>query len=153
MDNLCEGLAENSVMSPLRVGYGGKVKASLYEHSLDYKLFLHPLKKRVDRLTEDEERMRKRLVTLGGTVKQLGEKGNTSKGLIERRARMQKEIVLGEKRLAVTRAKMYALRQEMLQEIVGHADVVRSVLILHSVVHKCQLFRFVRHVSLRHVSR
>jgi hypothetical protein len=132
VDNLCEGLAENS-LSPLRVGYGGKVKASLYEHSLHHKLSLHPLKPKLEKLAEDEESLQKSLLTLGDTIRRLSEKGGMSDGLMEKKARIQRRIALSEKRLSITKAKMYALNQEMLHDIVGQADVVRFFSLLLSI--------------------
>jgi superfamily I DNA/RNA helicase len=92
VDNLVEGLAASGV-NPLRVGYGGKVKSSLYEHTLDHKLSVHPLKPHIDKLSKDEERIQKRVTTLSETLKELTLKDGITPNLIERRLRMQKELV------------------------------------------------------------
>lgn len=127
VDNLVEGLAASGV-KPLRVGYGGKVKQSLYEHTLDHKLTVHHLKPQVDKLSQDEERIQKRVISLSEKLKELTLKDGVTPNLTERKLRMQKEIVWTEKRLGIARAKMYALHQEMLKEVIENADVVSPYL-------------------------
>jgi len=63
VDNLVEGFAAVGV-KPLRIAFGGKVKPSLLEHTLDYKFDRHPLKPEVDRLANQEQTLYSDLMAL-----------------------------------------------------------------------------------------
>ncbi|KAH7911786.1 P-loop containing nucleoside triphosphate hydrolase protein [Hygrophoropsis aurantiaca] len=115
VDNLVEGFASSGI-KPLRVGYGGKIKSSLYKHTLDYKLEQHPLKPRVDSLISDQERLEKRRSDLAEKIQ------NESKA--PRLERMRTAFVSVERQAQVIKSKLYALHQEMLREITSEADVI-----------------------------
>ncbi|KDQ54482.1 hypothetical protein JAAARDRAFT_135529 [Jaapia argillacea MUCL 33604] len=124
VDNLVEGLAAAGVR-PLRVGYGGKVKESLFEHTLDAKLEAHPLKPQVDQLDIDFERVQKRFTEAKQRL-QASESTLHSKRYLT----LQTAVASYEKQLKVVSAKTYALRQEMLRDIVTAADVSQHVALI-----------------------
>jgi hypothetical protein len=117
VDNLVEGLAVAGVQ-PLRVGHGGKVKSRLVEHTLDFKLENHPLRREVNELSGEDERLQKRMDDLQKRV------DGVCKG--ERRDKMQMGLISMERHHKAVKGKLYGVRQQMLQEIVGKADVVRD---------------------------
>jgi hypothetical protein len=148
VDNLCEGFAQDSLITPLRVGYGGKVKHSLYKYTLDHELSLHPLKPKVDALEKREKILRTRLSALGARIKALSKKGRE-----ERRANALRDFAWTENKLTIVRATMYGLRQKMLQSVIGKADVVSSVSEISQCLCSSRRFRFARPVSLQPAMR
>ena len=67
VDNLVEGFAEAG-LKPLRIGFRGKIKDSLTEHTLDYKLDQHPLKSKVDELLEEKKATEKKMLELNKRI-------------------------------------------------------------------------------------
>jgi hypothetical protein len=108
-------------VKPLRVAFGGKVKPSLFEHTLDYKLEQHPLKPEVDKLDEQEQRIQKDIVALGKTIHGLDTRGRHQIRL----DRMKSDMIVKERQYNVVRSKKYHLKQQMLRDILSDADVVR----------------------------
>jgi hypothetical protein len=53
VDNLVEGFVSTGTVTPLRVGFAGKVKQALQSHTLDGKIATHPMKWDVDELNKD----------------------------------------------------------------------------------------------------
>lgn len=116
-------------MKPLRVAFGGKVKPSLHEHTLDHKLERHPLKPKVDKLEEDELRIRKEIAALTKKIRELDTSGRHQIRL----DRMRSDLIVKERQQKVTGSKKYHFKQQMLRDILSDADVVRSMwfFILH----------------------
>lgn len=110
-------------MKPVRVAFGGKVKSSLYEHTLDCKIEGHPLKPTLDKLTEEEKTLRTDIDELKKKIR--AKKVKTTPQYEARLVRMRSAGIMKERVLNVVRAKMYAMRQRMLREILAAADVVR----------------------------
>ena len=126
VDNLVEGFAAAGA-KPVRVAFGGQVKSSLHEHTLDYKTDRHPLKPSLDKLTEEEKALRIEIHELekkiGATAKKvrLAKKGSA---LEVRLGRMRIALNVKERMFYVVRAKAFGMRQTILREILGEADVV-----------------------------
>lgn len=122
VDNLVEGFAKAGVKA-LRVAFGGKVKPSLEEYTLGYKLDRHPLRPEADRLAEQEEKMQLDIVSLKKRISKLNASGQHP----DRLNNMKRDVVVREKRCNVVRARKYELKERMLREILSEADVVRDL--------------------------
>lgn len=122
-----EGLAKAGV-KPLRVG--GSIKKSLIEHSLDYKLEIHPLHPVLVRTISEEEKLSRQMMELEKARKELGKKlwqaVNPSKSMIEREDNMRKGLVSMQNKCKNLQQKIYAIKQQMLRETVEAADVVSA---------------------------
>ncbi|KAA1474060.1 P-loop containing nucleoside triphosphate hydrolase protein [Dentipellis sp. KUC8613] len=121
VDNLLAGLASAGV-KPLRVGYSGKVEASLQEHNLEAKLESHHLRPELQKVTADKEVLQQRMRMLNEQIQkvQLAKRAD----LVRRLERMEAESVKLERQLRAVGRKVYALKQQMLTHIVEQADVV-----------------------------
>ncbi|EIN05865.1 P-loop containing nucleoside triphosphate hydrolase protein [Punctularia strigosozonata HHB-11173 SS5] len=132
VDNLVEGLAPS--LSPLRVGYGGKVKPSLYPHTLDAKLEQHELYSEVLKLERQEEALEKRVVSLRMSSTKAAEKlsimpldaehDRKRANATKRRDRLDQEVTQCGTSLGNIRKRIYAFKQQMLSDVVHAADVV-----------------------------
>ncbi|KAG1823050.1 P-loop containing nucleoside triphosphate hydrolase protein [Suillus variegatus] len=123
VDNLVEGFAAAGV-KPLRVGFGAKIKSSLHEYTLDAKLEAHPFKVKVEQLLKDQENVEKKLGALEDKIV-AAEKSSS-----EKLGRMRTAFTVLERQLLALRAKLYALHQEMLNDITAAADVSRHVALI-----------------------
>lgn len=122
VDNLVEGFVAAGV-KPLRVGYGGKIKATLYEHTLDAKLEAHPLKPKADQVLKEQESIEKKRSELYQRIIAAEKSGKA-----ERLERMRSALAMLERQILALRAKLYAMHQEMLNDITAAADVVSDLL-------------------------
>ncbi|KAJ6554012.1 P-loop containing nucleoside triphosphate hydrolase protein [Mycena vulgaris] len=128
VDNLVEGLAASGV-KPLRVGFAGKVKSSLVEHTLDYKLECHPLKPSLDALAKQEEAVSQRIRDLSKKLTDIKKsKTGTSANAQERKrqiiANMEADLAVRQRIQTSLKARMYALEMRMLRDVVSKADVI-----------------------------
>ncbi|KAJ6570724.1 P-loop containing nucleoside triphosphate hydrolase protein [Mycena sp. CBHHK59/15] len=130
VDNLVEGLAASGVR-PLRVGFGGKVKASLVEHTLDHQLELHPLKPSVDSLAKQEDEVTQRILALSKKLDEIRPKaaGVDVTAKAQERARqimgnMETDMAARRRIQSSLKARIYALQMEMLRDVVAKADVI-----------------------------
>ena len=130
VDNLVEGFVVAGV-TPLRVGFGAKVKASLGEYTLDYRLEQHPLKPKVDKLVEEKKSLEKRRAQLEKKVAGVQKDGKA--GALARLERMRTALVLAEKQAMSIKSKLYAMHQEMLRDIASAVDVVSCSLVARLV--------------------
>ncbi|KAG2035496.1 P-loop containing nucleoside triphosphate hydrolase protein [Suillus americanus] len=117
VDNLVEGFAAAGV-KPLRVGFGAKIKSSLYEYTLDAKLEAHPLRLKVDQLLKDQENVERKLGALEQRIVVAEKSGS------EKLSNMRTAFTALERQVLALRAKLYALHQEMLNDITAAADVI-----------------------------
>lgn len=128
VDNLVEGLAAAGV-HPLRVGFGGKVKSTLLEHTLDYKLEIHPLRPTLDKVIRQEDEVSARIHELIKRRDEITAKwtagGCSSDRLRTMKDNISSDIVAKGKTLGALRGRKYALQQEMLRDVIAKADVVR----------------------------
>lgn len=123
VDNLVEGFAEAG-LEPLRIGFRGKIKDSLIEHTLDYKLDQHPLKPKVDRLLEEKRDTEKKLSDLTKRIEAVQRAPTTrAAGRLDQ---MRSALLAQERQSMAIAAKLYAIHQEMLRDITAAADVVRA---------------------------
>jgi hypothetical protein len=142
-----EGLVSAGV-KPLRVGFGGNVRASLLEHTLDHKLQAHPLQPSMGNTVKREEELTERIKDLEQRLGLI--QNNTTASLIKRAANMQVALVQMEREHGALKSRIYAMKQEMLRDVVTDADVVcRTKLLiprrtdsphrvdLHDVYHIC----------------
>lgn len=123
VDNLVEGLAAAGV-KPLRVGFGGRVRTSLLEHTLDYKLQAHPLQPKVVHALEKGEDLRTRITDLQERLADTRTKMANNPRLTERANNMQVALIQLERDEEALKSRMYAMKQEMLGDVIGDADVV-----------------------------
>lgn len=128
VDNLVEGFAATGA-KPVRVAFGGQVKGSLQEHTLDYKIDRHRLKPSLDKLTEEERTLRTDIQELEKLIFQTAKKAKKGGPLQVRLSRMRVAMNVKTRTFNVTRSKIYGMRQTMLREILGQADVVSGVVI------------------------
>ncbi|OAX35034.1 P-loop containing nucleoside triphosphate hydrolase protein [Rhizopogon vinicolor AM-OR11-026] len=124
VDNLVEGFVAAGV-KPLRVGYGGKIKSSLYEHTLDAKLEAHPLKPKADQVLKEQENTEKKRNELYQRIATAEKAGKA-----ERLERMRFALAMMERQILAMRAKLYAMHQEMLNDITAAADVSQHVALI-----------------------
>ncbi|KAJ2915118.1 hypothetical protein MD484_g5315, partial [Candolleomyces efflorescens] len=140
VDNLVEGMAAAG-LKPLRVGYGPSIRPDLIPYSLHHKLEVHPRAEELKKLDEDEVRFQEKIEELHEKMHALVEKmglsfrdantmlsapgSGSGKGRWEGRYRNMKASLDGlSRQVGITRAKSYALQQEMLREVVEEADVI-----------------------------
>ncbi|CAL1698014.1 unnamed protein product [Somion occarium] len=121
VDNLVEGLLTTG-LKPLRIGYGGKVKESLRETTLEAKIAAHRLSKDLERVNAQTEMVEKRRKNLLMRISELRSKKMAS--LAGRLINMETDLIWMDRQLAALKAKGYAIYQEMLKDIVSDADVV-----------------------------
>jgi hypothetical protein len=119
VDNLVEGFVAVGVKA-LRIAFGGKVKSSLFEHTLDNKFDQHPSKPQLDELAKEEHRLDREIKDLEKRIFELETAGRYPSRL----DRMKASVVFKERQRNIVRAKKYALRQKMLRQILAAADVV-----------------------------
>ncbi|KAI0063306.1 P-loop containing nucleoside triphosphate hydrolase protein [Artomyces pyxidatus] len=110
VDNVVEGLVAAGV-KPLRVGYDGKVQASLYEYTLEAALERHPSRPTLEQLMKDEERIRKL---------QMNDNSNASSRL----RRYEETSVSLERQINAVRNKLFRLRQVMVFDVLQGAEVI-----------------------------
>lgn len=122
VDNLVEGFS-NTGLKPLRIGFRGKIKDSLTEHTLDYKLDRHPLKPKVDKLLEDKCNAEKKLSSLTKKIEAI-QRAPTARAA-GRLDQLRSSVLTQERQMMAISAKLYAIHQEMLRDITAAADVVR----------------------------
>lgn len=124
VDNLVEGFAEAG-LRPLRIGFRGKIKDSLTQHTLDYKLDRHPLKVKVDKLLEEKKQTARKLMDLTKRI-EAAQRAPTARAA-GRLDQMRSAMLARERQLMAIAAKLYAIHQEMLRDITADADVVRAI--------------------------
>jgi chaperonin cofactor prefoldin len=125
VDNLLEGLADAG-LKPLRVGYGGKVKKSLEVYTVEYQKSKHPLKPTVDSLEKDIAELQHSLKKLATSIVELDDALQSPRppaSLLNRQATMERRHSALEKRTKATQAKLFAVEDEMIRDILGRADV------------------------------
>ncbi|KAJ6491433.1 P-loop containing nucleoside triphosphate hydrolase protein [Mycena vitilis] len=123
VDNLVEGLAACGVR-PLRVGFGGQVKESLVEHTLDYKLEHHPSKPALNALIKEEEGLAKRMRELADKLAAKKKEKAVSDRALKMIANMEADLARRERMQSALKARRYALQMEMLRDVVEQADVI-----------------------------
>lgn len=129
VDHLVEGLVA-AALTPLRIGYSGKVKASLEEHTLEHRLEAHSAAPELKRLKESAEAVVKRRRALEERVKDVRAKvvggGSTGRaGNMERRlAAMEADLMAMERQEEAVRAKAYGVYVRMVRDVVTASDVV-----------------------------
>jgi regulator of nonsense transcripts 1 len=124
VDNLVEGLVSSSVKA-LRVGFGGNVRSSLIEHTLDHKLETHPLQPTLARLVKREEELSSRMMDLESQLVQVRRHElNGTKGLGKRGDNMQLSLLNMQNEQNVLKSRIYAMQQQMLRNVISEADVV-----------------------------
>lgn len=124
VDNLVEGLVAAGV-KPLRVGFGERVRPSLLKHTLDYQIQAHPLQKVLIPLIKEEKKLQERFHEMSSTILNARESATYDVKALKKYDRLQIKRVSLERQLMAVRAKKYAAEQEMLQDVVKKADVVR----------------------------
>jgi superfamily I DNA and/or RNA helicase len=132
VDNLVEGLA--SSLNPLRVGYGDKVKPALVPHTLDAKLGQHELYGEVIKLESQHKSMLKDIAGLRKSLERTrikldamhteDEADRKTISTRKRREKLQAEVTHRETMLEHVQRKLYAMKQQMLFDVVHQADVV-----------------------------
>ncbi|KAG6853864.1 hypothetical protein C0991_000625 [Blastosporella zonata] len=121
VDNLVEGLAQSGV-KPLRVGSGTGVRSSVAQYTLDYKLSIHPLAPELQRLLKEIEgrycEVEDLKQRLKDTERQTGQRAQ------QKADNMKRALLVKEANLGAIKGKQYAIRQEMLKDVLGDADVI-----------------------------
>ncbi|PSS22633.1 hypothetical protein PHLCEN_2v3060 [Hermanssonia centrifuga] len=121
VDNLVEGLV-NASLDPVRIGYNGKMKASLLDYSLDVKLSTHELAPEYERSKTKLEAVHKKRRELVKRIMELGQKRSGS--LAVRISNMEADAIAMERQISFLKSKTYALYLRMVKDILSRADVV-----------------------------
>ncbi len=124
VDNLVEGLV-NASLDPVRIGYNGKMKASLLDYSLDVKLSTHELAPEYERSKAKLEAVHKKRRELVKRITELEQKRSGS--LAVRISNMEADAIAMERQIGFLKSKTYALYLRMVKDILSRADVVSSV--------------------------
>lgn len=115
----------SSGVKALRVGFGGNVRSSLLEHTLDHKLSIHPLQPTLLKLIKREEELSTRLVDLETRLKNVRDTESSGNARIGVRGdRMQKALLAMQGEHGALKSRKYAMQQEMLRDVISDADVV-----------------------------
>ncbi|KAF7966306.1 hypothetical protein HWV62_39203 [Athelia sp. TMB] len=128
VDHLVAGLAAAGA-APVRVAFGGQAR-SASAHTLDAKTERHALKPALDKLVEQGEALRAEMHALEKRIAVTAAKARGGGALEVRVARMRAALRAKERVLYVVRAKAYGLRQTILRDILGEADVVGGTISL-----------------------
>ncbi|KAF7970397.1 hypothetical protein HWV62_24191 [Athelia sp. TMB] len=120
VDHLVAGLAAAGA-APVRVAFGGQAKSP---HTLDAKTERHALKPGLDKLGEQGEALRAEMHALEKRIGAAAAKARGAGALEVRLGRMRAALRAKERVLYVVRAKAYGLRQTILRDILGEADVI-----------------------------
>ncbi|KAF8553618.1 P-loop containing nucleoside triphosphate hydrolase protein [Imleria badia] len=131
VDNLVEGLA-GAGLKPLRIGFRGKVKDSLTEHTLDYKLDRHLFKSTVDRLLEEKRVAEKKRTDLTKRIEAM-QRAPTTRATW-RLDQMRSALLAQERQSMAIAAKLYAIHQEMLRDLTAGSDVICTTCITSASV-------------------
>ncbi|PPQ98679.1 hypothetical protein CVT24_003306 [Panaeolus cyanescens] len=127
VDNLVEGLVKAGVKA-LRVGFSGNVKSSLIHTTLDYKLEQHALHPKLCSSIDKEAQLASQKKELSKSVLALDYKlslqSRPRKDTLARLVKMKEALVALENRHKKSKAKIYAIQQQMLREVVADADVI-----------------------------
>ena len=124
VDNLVEGLA-NTTLDALRIGYNGKVKSTLIEHTLEKKLETHPLAFSYKKLKDDMEERMQRKKNLEQRIRELQK--NTNRRHIARLDAMELDSIGLERQIHSLETRAWGLFRRMVRDIVTAADVVRVI--------------------------
>ncbi|KIK92239.1 hypothetical protein PAXRUDRAFT_830143 [Paxillus rubicundulus Ve08.2h10] len=131
VDNLVEGFGAAGV-KPLRIGFRGKIKESLAEYTLDYKLDQHSLKPKVDKLLQEQKDIDK---YLSGLIKRIDTAQRAPlTSSVERLDCMRSTLLMKERQSMAVNAKLYAIHQQMLRDITAAADVICTTCITSASV-------------------
>lgn len=129
VDNLVEGLVAAG-LKPLRVGFGGKVKDSLLEHTLDHKLKTHPLAAKLEEAGARADEVAKRrqyLLTRISDLRATKPTGNKAARL----ANMETGALSLERQYYALKGKAYGLYMHILREVIHGSDVVHTFFFDH----------------------
>ncbi|KAF9460474.1 P-loop containing nucleoside triphosphate hydrolase protein [Collybia nuda] len=132
VDNLVEGLIASGV-KPLRVGFGGNVRLSLLDHTLDHKLKVHPLHASVNKLSRREEELYGRIKDLETKLTKMRNTKNEVR-LSKRVDNMHLGLLQMEREHRAFRSRIYAMKQEMLRDVIADADVICTTCITSACV-------------------
>ncbi|KAK7049299.1 hypothetical protein VNI00_005900 [Paramarasmius palmivorus] len=126
VDNLVERLADAG-LRPLRASSAGKVKPSLQEHTLEWKMEQHPSRPDLKRLVVRADALEKELQTLRVALADLRTKVVTDTATErehKRAKRMEEDLVRKERMDGALKRRIYGLERSMLKEILDSADVI-----------------------------
>lgn len=125
VDNLVEGFVAAG-LKPLRIGSVGKVKPSLSEHTIAYKLAKHPLGSKFDSLLEEQKVVERRRVE---TEKKIADSQREAKPNASKRLEhLRSALIMRERQSMSIKSRLYALHQEMLRDLMSAADVVSVII-------------------------
>ncbi|KAH8084913.1 P-loop containing nucleoside triphosphate hydrolase protein [Cristinia sonorae] len=127
VDNLVEGLV-SAGLKPLRVGYGGKVKDALMEHTLENKLKAHPMAAKLEELAKQADDLERKQKDLVMRIVEFRGKATSAKAK-ERLSNMENAAISMEKQWIALKGKAYGMYQGLLRDTVHGADVVSSLII------------------------
>ena len=121
VDNLVEGLVKTGV-KPVRVSFGSKVKESLEQTTLEWKINAHELKPDWDKVISDLEAVTKRLNALSVRIRVLEASGKEEHG--QRLRNMTIDSSKLKRRKVHLRGKSQGIYQAILWDIFNESDVV-----------------------------
>ena len=126
VDNLVEGLVASGVKA-LRVGFGGNVRSTLMEHTLDHKLETHSLQPALVRLVKREAELSARMNCLESRLGEIRRRElNCTKCINKQADNLQLSLLTMQNEQNALKSRIYAMQQQMLRNIVSDADVVRE---------------------------
>lgn len=138
VDNLVEGLV-SAGLKPLRVGYAGKVKESLLEHTLEFQLEQHPLQPKYHTVQEQIKTHNKSFQALTSRIEEYRKTNATRFGA--RIQAMEQDSLWKERQLSALSRKSYGIFLEMVRDVVLRADVVCIFLLISKCKSRLILFQ------------
>ncbi|KAG6856541.1 hypothetical protein H0H87_003360 [Tephrocybe sp. NHM501043] len=121
VDNLVEGLVQSGVKA-LRVGSGAAVRSSIAQYTLDHKLSEHPLTPELQRVQKEAEKLNREIEDLKQRLWDVQHKAGQRAQ--QKAENMKRALLIKGANLGALKSKQYALRQHMLRDVLGDADVI-----------------------------
>ncbi|GLB44126.1 putative P-loop containing nucleoside triphosphate hydrolase protein [Lyophyllum shimeji] len=132
VDNLVEGLIASGVKA-LRVGSGSNVRSSLIQHTLDHKLANHHLSPSLLGLIKGEDQLAAKVDDLRSRLGEVTKQKRSTRAQ-QKAENMTRALLAMEANHAQLRSRKYAMRQEMLRDVVSAADVICTTCITSACV-------------------
>lgn len=127
VDHLVEGLAQAG-LKPLRFGSVQRVSSALLEHTFEHKIQAHPLGPAHERALEEVKRCTEGILLHAKGVKEFAK--NSSLAAIKKHNAHLRSLAQIERRQQSLKKKAYAIRMEMVKDVLNGADVVSHRIII-----------------------
>jgi hypothetical protein len=130
VDHLVEGLAQAG-LKPLRFGSVQRVSSALLEHTFEHKIQAHPLSPVHERALAEVKRCTEGILSHARGIKELAK--DLSPAAIKKHTAHLRSRAQIERRQQSLKKKAYAIRMEMVKDVLDGADVVGHIIIIFKV--------------------